>query len=282
MNPMEQLALGLQSLRFTMLEWARGRLWWPFLLPFALQGALVAAFSFTAHPFLSWLLAPVVARVAGADALHYPELFRRLPELVLRADLFVTLTAGAFATGVGTRLFASAFAARDPDAGSAFAEAWRRLPALLLAQAPAPLLLWLLSAVFERLALVRLSSFTHALLPQLQLVAGVLVQAAFAYVAALVVLGRRSPLEAWRELPSTWGRGLAPAVVALAAATLVLLPLQRLAAQTGPIVSRGVPELVAGTTMVLFAGTLFASWLVTGATTLVWMSALSGSREGRS
>lgn len=279
MNPIEQIALGLQSLRFTLSEWNRARLWVPFLLPFAVQSALVAAFSFTAHPFLSWALAPLVARVAGAQALHYPELFRRLPELVLRADLLVTLTVGAVATGMGTRLFASAFSGRALEARAAFAETMHRLPALLLSQAPAPILLWLLSMVFERLGAVRLSSFTHALLPQVQLVAGVLVQAAFAYVAALVVLGRRSPLEAWRELPGTWGRGLAPAAVVLAAATLVLLPLQRLTAQTEPIVSRGVPELVAVTTLVLFAGTLFASWLVTGATTLVWMSALSGRRE---
>lgn len=115
MSPIEQFALGLQALRFTLMEWTRAKLWAPFLGPFVVQIALVVAFAWTAHPLLSWALAPIVARLVGANALHYPELFRRLPELVLRADLLVTLTAGALATGAGTRLFAQAFSGRPPD-----------------------------------------------------------------------------------------------------------------------------------------------------------------------
>ena len=65
-------------------------------------------------------------------------------------------------------------------------------------------------------------------------------------------------------------------------ALLVLLPMQLLARQSGAVVARGLPELTMALTALLFASSMVASWLVSGAATLVWMSALSGHvRETR-
>jgi hypothetical protein len=282
MTLLEQSALGWQALRFTLREAARARLWLPFLVPLALQTVMITALALAAHPALSWLLAPLLTRLAGPQVLHYPDLFRALPDLVLRADLVVTTTAGALATAVSTRLFAQVFAGREPSLGEAFAESLHRWPAVLLAQLPAPLLLFALGLAFERLSGVRLSSLTRGMLPQVQIVLAIGVQAAFAYLAAMVVLGRRSPLEAWRGLPGTWRRGFVPALAAFTAATLVLLPLQTLLRQVAVIVDRGVPELAVATTALLFVGAAVASWLSTGAVTLVWVSAIATREEAQS
>ncbi len=111
---------------------------------------------------------------------------------------------------------------------------------------------------------------------------GTLVQALFAYVPALVMLGRLGPVLAWRRVPAMWGRGLLPALVIFVVALLVLLPMQMLARQSGAVVARGLPELTMALTALLFVSSMAASWLVSGAATLVWMSALSGHvRETR-
>ncbi len=141
MNLFEQFALGLQSLWFTLRECGRARLWAPFLVPFLVQCAGIGLLAMTAHPLLSWLLAPIVVRLAGADALHYPGLFVHLPDLALTADLLVVSTLGALATGAATRLFASVFEGRTPSLREAWSETARRAWALVLAQLPVTLLL---------------------------------------------------------------------------------------------------------------------------------------------
>lgn len=282
MNLFEQFALGLQSLWFTLRECGRPRLWAPFLVPFVVQCAGIGLLALTAHPLLSWLLAPIVVRLAGPDALHYPGLFVHLPGLALTADLLVVSTLGALATGAATRLFASVFEGRSPSLREAWSETARRAWPLLVAQLPVTLLLVGIGFALDAFGQARVSSITRAMLPAVQLVLGTLVQALFAYVPALVMLGRLGPLLAWRRVPAMWGRGFLPALVIFVVALLVLLPMQLLARQSGAVVARGLPELTMALTALLFASSMVASWLVSGAATLVWMSALSGHvRETR-
>lgn len=282
MNLFEQFALGLQSLWYTLREFARARLWAPFLVPFAVQCVGLGLLALTAHPLLSWVLAPIVVRLAGPDALHYPGLFVHLPALALTADLLVVSTLGALATGAATRLFANVFEGRAPSLREAWAETAKRAWPLVVAQLPVTLLLLCLGFALDAFGHARVSSITRALLPAVQLLLGAVLQALFAYVPALVMLGRLGPLLAWRRLPAMWGRGLLPALVIFAVALAVLLPMQLLAGQSAAIVARGLPELTLPLTVLLFVSSMVASWLVSGAATLVWMSALSGHvRETR-
>lgn len=279
MSVYEQLALGGQSLLWTLRELGRGRLWVPFLVPFALQVLVVTLLAFAAHPALSWWMLPLLVRAAGADPLHYPAYFARLPDLALGLDPLIGATAGALATAATTRMFARVFERRTPSLSEAVGETLRRAVPFVIAQLPVTLILFVLGVGADVVAGSRISSITRALVPGAQTAAAIVVQAFFAYTVPLVVLGRRGPLAAWAALPRLLWRGFVPALIVFAVATALLVPFQFVLAQRVVLVARGFPELTLAATIALEAGAMAVSWLATGALTLVWMSALSSREE---
>ena len=274
MNLIEQLTLGLQACRYTAREWFRLALWAPFALLFAAQLALLAILMLWAHPALSWALAPLVGRMAGPAALHYPEYFRHLPGLVWKLRGLADVLVGPLAFGLATRLFAWRWRGQP----QLWTDAWRavlpRWGALVGVSLPPFLVLTVLTYLGEHLVALRLSPLGRAAMPGLLNVCGALIQVAWAYAVALIVLDRRGVMDAIRELPHTWVHGALPAVVVLALAALLQWPGGWLVERTGVVVDRGLPDLVALIVAARLVFALFGAFLVTGAVTLVWTSTL--------
>src|SRR6185369_1442642 len=124
-------------------------LWVPWLALGALQLAVIGGLWWFAHPTISWLLAPAVRAMAGEDALHYPNLFRWLPELYGRFDLVVGALAGAVVTGQSTALFAAWFSGQPLRPEEGMRRGVSRAGALILANLPLTLLVLGLSSVFN-------------------------------------------------------------------------------------------------------------------------------------
>ena len=280
MNPLEQLMLAWQALRHTLPQLWRPGLWlW--VLPLALvQLTVVALLWHAAHPAVSWFMAPLLVRLTGDDTLHYPRIFELMPTLYQRADVGLGAVLGAIGIGAATPAFAARFRGEPLGGRRALGDAFRRAPALVLVQLPFNVLLFLLStfagAWLERRGAGGLVSRVAPLA-----VTGVslLIQAAFFYAAALVVLEKRSAVSAWRALPSTWRPGFLPALLVGASTLLLLLPLQAPGVSAALLVQRGRPELAGALTLLhVFAGWLNA-FILTGAATLLYLSAVRG-REG--
>jgi hypothetical protein len=274
MNIFEQVALALQALRHTLLAMRAPRLWVPWLALGAVQLGVVVALWHFAHPALSWLMAPILRRVAGEDALHYPGAFEVLPRLYDRADLVIGALLGSVAIGSATGLFADHFHGLPARVGSRLATAVRRAPALVLVQLPFNVLVFGLTVMtapwLESHAGGRLAAVAGPLLTGVSLV----LQAAFFYVAARVMIAGDGAAAALRGVPATWARGLVPALVVSALTLLLLLPLDWLAGHEGLVVSRGRPELVGWLTVLRLIAGLVNWFLLSGSATLLYLSLL--------
>ncbi len=280
LNPIEQLALAWQALLHTVRQILRPALWAPFAMLGGIQLAVVAALWWFAHPWLSWAMAPFVTAVGGAEALHYPAVFRLMPGLYARVDLWLSVLVGAVATGAATLLFAKRFAGEPIAVGEAIGHAVRRAPALILATLPLNLLALGFSLGLERFVVQRGSSGLVLRVAPLVSLAGVAVlQALFLYVAALVMLSGRGWLAALAALPTAAARGLWAALFLSAGSMAPHLPALWLGRSSSSVVERGVPEIVGALLVFQIASMLVAAFLLTGSATLVYQTAVAPASE---
>lgn len=274
MNLFDQTALALQSLRFAYGQARRPALWAPWIALGLVQVGVLAALCFAAHPAISMVMAPLVTHLAGARALHYPELFLALPSLYGRCDLVVAALPGSLALGVSTALFRDAFLARRPEIGAAFRIGLRRAWALVAGYLPYHVLAWgwsfMLGEAFGgRGGLVGRAVYVMAL------GGSVLLQSVFLYVAALVVIEGRGWIGTLRSLPHTWRQGFWAAITLGVLLVLPLLPLNLLTGASHLIATRGRPELLAVITFAQLLVALGCSFLLSGATTLVFLGGIA-------
>jgi hypothetical protein len=270
----EQITLALQSLLQTLRQVQRPALWMPWLLLGALQVLALAALCGMAHPWLSLLMAPLVARLAGSEALHYPDLFVALPGLYARVDLLLVALPGAVAGGASAALFAAAFRGRDPRPGAACGQALGRAVRLVAVNLPYHVLA---SALGFAIAIVGGSrgGIVGAAAYVFALGGSVFLQSAFLYVNALVMIEGCGIRSAFAELPRTWRSGFVSALVLGTLLLLPLLPLNLLGGAGGLIASKGRPELVAAILAAQIGIAVCMSVLLSGAATLVFLTAMS-------
>jgi hypothetical protein len=280
-NTLEQAAFGWQCLLGALTAARRPAVWGPWAALFALHVLVVAACALSAHPALSWLMAPLLRWVGGEDVLRYPELFRRLPSLSRDAGLVIGALAAPVAAGVSTRLFERHYRELPLAAAGAWAEGGKRAVALLVAGLPLAVAALGLHTMLPALEGVRLSGLARAVAPFVAGAALLFLRASLAYVPALVVLGRRSGPRALADVSSTWVRGFVPAAVAL----LLLSPLAALGtvlvSLSGGFVNHGAPEAVAALVLARAATDALGGMLASGAVTLAWIGAVDAPAELR-
>src|SRR4029077_13357755 len=129
MSIFEQVAFAVQALWRSVALAFRPAAWLPWLGIAALRVAVVALCWNFAHPAVSWFMAPLLARFAGPDALHYPGLFGALPAVFARTDVLIEVLVGPLAIGAALVVYADRFRGRAWVPGRALAEARRRYPA---------------------------------------------------------------------------------------------------------------------------------------------------------
>ena len=284
MNVLEQIVIAWHALLFALRRLFSGALWLPWLLLGAAQLSLVMAIWWFAHPFVSWLMAPVLHRIAGEEALHYPAVFRAMPALYGRADVIVSASFGALAAGASTVLFAAALAHEEggprPNGGQGIGLAIRRALPLILVNLPLNLLVFGFAFGLESFLASRGSSGIVQKLGSFLTLGGALaIQSYFLYGTAWVVLGGKSVLGAWRELPYSAGRGYWAALFLGILMTLPILPLQQIARHVQTLISRGRPELAGWLVVTQVLATLVTAFVLTGAVTAVYHYAIARHDE---
>lgn len=275
MSVLEQVALAWQGAVRTLAQLGRPATWAPWLVLGAVQFVLLALLVNFAHPLLSAWMAPVVRRMGGEEALHYPGLFRALPGIYATCDLAIGAVLGSLVVGAATRIFANRFLGRPAAPLGALAEAGRRAFALVVAQLPFHLLALGIALGAGGWLESHSHSFVVRLLGTLAVVGGsLLAQSLFFYVAPLVILEGRSARSALREVPRTWPRGFWAALFLGAVLLIAVLPFQLLLGQSGLIAERGRPELIAVLAALQAAFTLLLWYALAGSATLVYLAAM--------
>jgi hypothetical protein len=277
-SPLEQLAFALFALGHAVRGLRDAAARTPWLVPLAVRLAAIPVLAWAAHPALSWALAPLLSASGRGDVLRYPALYRAFPPLLdpvaaLTAALVVPLAAGAATTG-----FAAAFAERPASAASAWRSAGRRAVALLVASAPVALARAGIPAGIAALAGVRLSPLTRSLLPGAGDVLLFALRAAFLYVTADVMLGRRGGFGAIAGVPRSLARGFVPALGLLALASAPGWALGALAAGPLGAFAARVPETAIAVAVVAACADVLRDAVLCGTAVLVWQGAI-GRRE---
>lgn len=273
MNAFEQVALAGQSIATTLGVARRGGLWIPWLTLGVIQVAALLLLASFAHPWVSSVMAPLIARIAGADVLHYPNVFRVLPALHARVAFVLDALIGVVAIGAATRLFASRFSGPPIPAGQGLREAVRRWGTLVLAHLPLQLLVLALTFGIPEWLHARGSA---GMTVRLGLVAGtvgvVLLQVVFVLIAPLVMLAGYGVRDTWRELPHLLRHAGFAAVAIAVAATVLTWPISILGRFADRIVDRGAPELVVVLVGIQVVAALVAAFVTAGSITLVYQS----------
>jgi hypothetical protein len=273
MNPLEQIVLAFESIAHAIREMFRPLLWMPWLVVLVLQLSVIVALWWFAHPAFSWVMAPVLTAIAGESALHYPTIFRLMPELYARVDVVIGILVGTVMAGMSTALFGARFSGRPLRAGEGVRSAWSRAGALILGNLPLSLLLigfsrgldwWLVEregpALIARLA------------PILTVGVAVVLQALFVWVNPLLMIGRYSLFETLKSLPRAASHGAWTALTLAAAATMPLLPTQLLVGGSEQFARHGTPEMV-GWLVILQAGiALVTGFVLTGGSVVAYQS----------
>lgn len=273
MNAYEQVALAGHSVVAAFGSLRRGGLWVPWLLFGAIQVAGLLMLAAFAHPLLSGIMAPLVARIAGPDVLHYPNVFRVLPALHARIAFVLDALVGVVAIGAATRLFAARFSGTGMPAGQGLREAFARWGTLVLAYLPLQLLVLLLTFGIPEWLHARGSAGMTVRLGMLAGIVGVvLVQVVFVLIAPLVILAGHGVRDTWRELPTLLQQMGIAALVVVVLGTVATWPVQILGRFADRIVDRGAPELVILLVGIQISAAMIAAFVTAGSITLVYQS----------
>ena len=281
MKFLEQFTLAWQAFWHTLVRAWSPRLWLWALPLAAAELAVVALLWYAAHPLVSWFMAPLLLRVVGPGALHYPHLFELMPGLFDRADAVLGAVVGSISFGAATPAFAAAFRGETVHARDALARAFASAGRLVLVLLPFNVLLFALGWAGNHVLGPMLAGRTIArALPLFVTTASLVLQSAFFFAVALVVLEGLGTRAAWRALPSTWRPGFVPALI-VGAVTLLLLSVARLPAVTpGLLVERGVPELAGWLTVWHVVTGVVNGFVLTGSATLLYLVAVAPARRG--
>ncbi|HET9327227.1 MAG TPA: hypothetical protein VFQ05_10665 [Candidatus Eisenbacteria bacterium] len=280
MSALEQIVLAFQSLAHAIREIFRPSLWVPWLAVLAVQLLVIGSLWWFAHPAVSWLLAPVLERLAGESALRYPNIFQLMPELYARADVLIAILVGAIAGGASTTLFAAVFAGQPLLAGQGLRRALSRALPLVLANLPLSLLLLGFSFGLEWWLAERDGPALIArLAPILTIGLAVMLQALFLWVNPLLMLGRLSLIETLASLPRAASHGAWAALTMAAAASIPLLPVQMLAHGSNRIVSHGTPEMVGWLVVMQALIAIVTAFVLTGGSVLAYQSLVGPALE---
>lgn len=222
-----------------------GRLWKPFLLLAAVQVALVGLLTQFYRPALSWILSPLLEKVAGIPALHYPQFYIVLPGVFGRANLLIDWLLGSFCIGVALLIVYS------NATGDGEEEVWRvpakRYLSLLILRLPVLLLLYLINQFVPGLVVgdgapsgmqIRMINYgTFAL--------GVFVELLFVFGPVVLLVESKSIGSAFLEGFRYVFRVPIAAVLIIMMPNLIQLPIHWVFRRGDHIVSNLAPELTA-------------------------------------
>ena len=267
MNATEQAAFAGHALGRGVAEGLRGRARRALVVLIAVRLGLVALLVLFAHPWLSPLGAPLLARAAGERALHFPAAIEALPVAHGRwsglLDLvLVPVIAAVTCVAVARRLPAEA-AHTDPGRGI--------LPGVLVM-----LPIAFMSAHVERALLAGVMGMASGLVRAVVQIAGacVLLSALTAIglpLLALATLGHPRTGSAWDAWRWSWRRAGAAFVALGVGATAANVILTVAFLRASPVVAASAPELSAVGFAVETLTRSLLQWGLAGAAAVLWI-----------
>ncbi|MCD6166242.1 hypothetical protein J7K19_06010 [bacterium] len=234
---------------------------------------------FTYPPFASFLI-PVVRKLYGEAALHYPNNFLVLPSLYAQFNLVLSGIVGIVVIGIATKMFEMIFKGSAPQLKSGVNATFPRYGQLFV--------VWLVETVFILLFVVGLPLLLrkHAIENyQLARVVrlgcmflGILVGALFAYTSALIILDRKGIFGSIARSLSIFRENAISTFFLIAIPTLLYFPINYVSQQSRFLVTKFNPEIVGFVLAIGILVSLIANYLMVGTVTMFYLW-VTGRRE---
>ena len=261
----------------------RGALWSPFLLLFAVNGLCLLLLTQFHRPLVAWFLVPLLRGLGGPGALHYPGFYLVLPGVFSWFNVFLDVVLGAWLFGTAWLVAWKLAMGLDPQGSRA--EAGRAYAKLFVLRLPVSVLPLLVVFLLPMVLPVRADGSFGPLAQRVQrggaFLAGVLIESAFLFGPAALLLGKRSLKGAFAATFRMLGRApLAVILVVLVPNSLNLI-VDYAVRHREAIVLRMTPELMGLVVLAAIAVYTFAAFFVITAGVRIWGARGVGLEGGR-
>jgi len=232
-----------------------------------IQIAVLLALVFYAYPPFSSFFVPIMTKLFGERALHYPNNYIVLPTLFTWANLILSGFIGIVIVGAGTSLFSMKFSNKQVRVAAGLREIAPRYLVLFVA--------WLIetaliTAIFFATPGLIAKIFVHSSEWMVQLLSScfaILVGAMFAYTTALIVLEKTGVFSAVGKSLSLFIKFPVISLLLIALPNLIKMPLEFLSGKTQFLISKFNPEMVGILLALSVIISIFANYFLVGTVT---------------
>ena len=241
----------------------------PFIIYAGLQIGFIVMLMFFAYPPFAAFFAPIIMKLFGEPALHYPNNFLVLPSLFFWVNLLLSGLLGILLIGATTRLFSSTYRAKSVSLGDGLRGTFPDYALLLLVWiVETACLLAVFMGVPRLLGKIAFLANRGALPIQLLTsLAAIVVGALFVYTTALIVLEKAGPIRAIARSLSLFAKYPVITILLIAIPNFIRMPIDLLSGKTQFLITKFNPEIVAGVLIMSVLLSIFTNYFLVGTVT---------------
>ncbi len=237
-----------------------------------LQIIILLSLIFFAYAPLSGLYVPMIQKLFGEPALHYPNNYLVLPTLFTWANIILSGLIGILIVGAGTDLFAAKFTQKQVTIGMGFRDTLPKYLFLFIA--------WFIETLIVTLILIGTPILLAKLMPEVQ---GIVTQsittflalffsAMFAYTTALIILEKKGAIAAVAKSLSLFGKFPVISFLLIALPNIIKMPLELLSGKTQFLIAKFNPEIIGIILGLSIIISIFANYFLVGTVTRFFIS----------
>jgi hypothetical protein len=270
---MRQLKNYIQSIKDCLQSFRQGRIFLLFVLYAVLQILFVLGLMYFAYPPFAALLVPVMKKVFGDAAIHYPNNFMVLPNMYFWINLVLSGFVGIVLVGTTTDLFYRNYQKKTINMAKSFGRLSSAYAILLL--------IWLV----ETAVLLAVFFSVPALLSNLSIFAergpmatqlatsmvAIVIGSLFIYTTALVMLEGSGPVSAIGRSFRLFARYPVATILIMAIPNFIRMPVDLIGGRTQWLILKFSPEMVAVMTILGIVVSIFSNYLLVGTVTKYYL-----------
>lgn len=237
-----------------------------------LQIIILLSLIFFAYPPLSGLYVPMIQKLFGEPALHYPNNYLVLPTLFTWANIILSGLIGILIVGAGTDLFAAKFTQKQVVIGKGFHDTLPKYLFLFIA--------WFIETLMVTFILIGAPMLLAKLMPDASEIItqsittflAIFISALFAYTTALIILEKKGAFAAVGKSLTLFGKFPIISFLLIALPNIIKMPLELLSSKTQFLIAKFNPEIIGIILGLSIIISIFANYFLVGTVTRFFIS----------
>lgn len=233
----------------------------PFLLYGLVQVLLLYSLVNFARPPFSSHLVPIIRKIFGESALHYPNFLYVLAPFYNQVNLILSGLLGIVVIGMGTHLFAFTFSGKKTNLGQSVKSTMPRYGLLFI--------IWIFETAFTIAMVIGVPYLLNKLLQPGYSISryielgglflGIAIASIFAYTTALIVLDRQKILKTLSQTFSIFKKNSITTFLLIALPTFLYYPINFLTRKSVVLISKFSPQII----VLLLSTGIFIAFIAT-------------------